>query len=73
MQLPCISIRKGDKTRAVIAGAVLLSPLVLLMRGKDVTIEKGTALTVYVDGDREVSLGAPATNGAAAVTAAVPR
>ena len=63
------SARKGeDKTGTVIAGTVLLSPLFLLMRGKDVTIEKGTALTVYVDGDREISLPPPPAN--AAVTTA---
>jgi hypothetical protein len=60
VRLRASSIRKGeDKTGAVIVGTVLLSPLFLLMRGKDVTIEKGTALTVYVDGDREISLSAP--------------
>ena len=52
----------------MIAGTVLLSPLFLLMRGKDVTIEKGTALTVYVDGDREISLPPPPAS--AAVTTA---
>lgn len=60
VRLRASSIRKGeDKTGTVIVGTVLLSPLFLLMRGKDVTIDKGTALTVYVDGDREISLAAP--------------
>lgn len=61
VRLRASSERKGqDKTGTVVVGTVLLSPLFLLMRGKDVTIEKGTALTVYVDGDREVSLAPPA-------------
>jgi hypothetical protein len=72
VRLRAESARKGDdKTRTVIAGTLLLSPLFLLMRGKDVTIEKGTALTVYVDGDREISLAPPPANVNAAVTAPV--
>jgi len=74
VRVRALSIRKGeDKTGAVIAGTLLLSPLFLLKRGKDVTIEKGTALTVYVDGDREVSLAPSGAHGNAAVTAAVPQ
>jgi hypothetical protein len=74
VRLRASSVRKGeDKTGAVVVGTVLLSPLFLLMRGKDVTIEKGTALTVYVDGDREISLAPPPANGTAAVTAGVPQ
>jgi hypothetical protein len=46
VRLRAESARKGeDKSRTVIAGTLLLSPLFLLMRGKDVTIDKGTALT----------------------------
>jgi len=74
VRLRAESARKGeDKSRTVIAGTLLLSPLFLLMRGKDATIDKGTALTVYVDGDREISLIPAAANGAAAVTAAGPQ
>jgi hypothetical protein len=74
VRLRAESTRKGDdKTRTVIAGTLLLSPLFLLMRGKDVTIEKGTALTVYVDGDREVSLAVAPANGNAAVVTAGPQ
>jgi len=74
VRLRAESTRKGDdKTRSVIAGTLLLSPLFLLMRGKDVTIEKGTALTVYVDGDREVSVAqSPANANAAATPAGAP-
>jgi hypothetical protein len=75
VRLRASSIRKGeDKTGTVIVGTVLLSPLFLLMRGKDVTIDKGTALTVYVDGDREISLTAPPAAAAnAAASSASPQ
>jgi len=66
IRLRASSARKGqDKSGTVVVGTVLLSPLFLLMRGKDITIEKGTALMAYVDGDREFSLPAPATSAPA--------
>lgn len=72
VRLRSSSARKGeDKTGTVIVGTVLLSPLFLIMRGKDVIIEKGTALTTYVDGDREISL--PVSPANAAVTTARPQ
>jgi hypothetical protein len=59
VRLRATSTRKGDdKTGTVIVGTVLLSPLFLIMRGKDITIPKGTVITAYVDGDREIVLGA---------------
>lgn len=75
VRLRASSIRKGeDKTGAVVVGTVLLSPLFLLMRGKDVVIDKGTALTVYVDGDREITLAPAAVSCTnAAATAAGPQ
>lgn len=53
--------RQGkDKTGTVIAGTVLLSPLFLLMHGKDIDIPKGTAFTAYIDGDYDLAAeGAP--------------
>jgi hypothetical protein len=53
--------RQGkDKTGTVIAGTVLVSPLFLLMHGKDVDIPKGTGFTAYIDGEHEISvLGIP--------------
>ncbi|MGO4880854.1 MAG: hypothetical protein ACLP59_08540 [Bryobacteraceae bacterium] len=57
LRLRASSTRKGeDKSGTVIVGAVLLSPLFLIMRGKDITIDKGTALIAYLDGDREIGL-----------------
>lgn len=49
--------RQGkDKTGTVIAGTVLVSPLFLLMHGKDVDIPKGTAFTAYIDGEHGISV-----------------
>lgn len=57
VRLRASSTRKGDdKTGTVIIGTVLLSPLFLIMRGKDVSIPKGTEVLAYVDGDREIML-----------------
>ncbi len=61
VRLRASSMRKGDdKTGTVIVGTVLLSPLFLIMRGKDVNIAKGTSVVAYVDGDREI--GGPPTS-----------
>lgn len=56
IRLRASSNRKGDdKTGTVIVGTVLLSPLFLIMRGKDIEIARGTAINAYVDGDREIA------------------
>jgi len=77
VRLRASSMRKGDdKTGTVIVGTVLLSPLFLIMRGKDVSIAKGTAVVAYVDGDRDVGLPragvSPAATAASAATPADP-
>ena len=60
LRLRASSTRKGeDKTGTVIVGTVLLSPLFLIMRGKDITIPKGTEIAAYIDGDREIALSSP--------------
>jgi hypothetical protein len=60
LRLRALSTRKGeDKTGTVIVGTVLLSPFFLIMRGKDITIPKGTEIPAYIDGDREVALSSP--------------
>jgi hypothetical protein len=52
VRLRASSTRKGaDKTGTVIIGTVLISPLFLIMRGKDVEIPQGTVFNAYVDGD----------------------
>src|SRR5262249_31014647 len=62
VRLRASSTRKGDdKSGTVIVGTVLLSPLFLIMRGKDINIAKGTAIVAYVDGDREIN--GPHTRG----------
>jgi hypothetical protein len=62
VRLRASSLRKGDdKSGTVIVGTVLLSPLFLIMRGKDVNVAKGTSIVAYVDGDREI--GGPKTRG----------
>jgi len=72
VRLRASSARKGeDKTGTVIVGTVLLSPLFLIMRGKDVIIPTGTNVIAYVDGDREIALtAAPATGIAPAAATA---
>jgi hypothetical protein len=57
VRLRASSARRGeDKTGTVIIGAVLLSPLFLIMRGKDIDIPRGTEFMAYVDGDRVIAL-----------------
>jgi hypothetical protein len=71
VRLRASSVRKGeDKTGTVIVGAVLLSPLFLIMRGKDVSIPMGTNVIAYVDGDREIALPSTLATGTAASAAA---
>lgn len=61
IRLRATSARQGeDKSGTVIVGTLLLSPLFLIMRGKDVNIPKGTQFTAYVDGDRDIAMGGPA-------------
>jgi hypothetical protein len=68
VRLRASSTKKGDdKTGTVIVGSVLLSPLFLIMRGKDVSIPRGTEIMAYVDGDREVAL--PGADGAPPIAA----
>jgi hypothetical protein len=66
LRLRASTTRKGDdRSGTVIVGTALLSPLFLILRGKDVTIPKGTSMMAYIDGDRDVML--PGEPGAAAL------
>jgi hypothetical protein len=57
LRLRATSSRKGDgKTGTVIVGTVLVSPLFLMMRGKDVEIPRGTEVVSYTDGDHQIAL-----------------
>jgi hypothetical protein len=52
--------RQGkDKTGTVIAGTLLVSPLFLLMHGKDVDVPKGATFTAYIDGEHSVAVQGP--------------
>ncbi len=74
VRLRANSTRKGEeKSGTVIVGTVLLSPLFLIMRGKDINIPKGTQFNAYVDGDREISLGGPPPTATPAVTSVPPQ
>ena len=66
VRLRASSLRKGEEKSG------LLSPLSLIMRGKDVTISKGTNFNAYVDGDRDIVLGGPTAAPAAAAAPAAP-
>ena len=43
-------------TKEVLVAAILLHPLFLVFKGHDVTIEKGTVFSAYVDNDYEIEL-----------------
>jgi hypothetical protein len=53
------TIKGGGNTRVAAAAAVAYGPAALLvMRGAHAEIRKGTMLSVYVDGERQVTVGA---------------
>ena len=66
VRLRATSLRKGEEKSG------LLSPLSLIMGGKDVNIPKGTYFNAYVDGDRDIVLGGPTAAPAAAPAPAQP-
>lgn len=73
LRLRASSSAKGkDKTGTVVATTLLVSPLFLLMHGKDVKVPKGTQFTAYIDGDREVALAPPPSAAPAAQAVAQP-
>lgn len=45
-------------TGGVIAAAAIVSPIFLLAKGKNVTVEKGRVFSAYVDKDYELTFGA---------------
>lgn len=46
-------------TAGVIAAAAIINPLALLVKGKNVTVEKGRVFSAYVGQDYELILGSP--------------
>lgn len=65
----------GAMTGAIVATSIVFfpaAPLFLFMKGKDITIPKGTDVTAFVQGDMHLDmarLSAPATPGAAPTSA----
>lgn len=53
------SFQGKNKQGGVIAAAVLVSPVALLLKGKDVTLEKGKKFRVYVDKDYKIDPANP--------------
>jgi len=73
VRLRASATRKGeDKTGTVIIGSVVLSPLFMIMRGKDINIPAGTEIMAYVDGDREISLSSPSATAVASAPPSTP-
>lgn len=70
----------GSTSVTTIASSIVTAPLSLLVKGKDITIPKGTEVTAYVHGDvrldevqfRALPLNAPKTGAIAAPAPAVP-
>jgi hypothetical protein len=63
-----LSERGRSNSDAVAATALLLTPLTLFVRGRDVSMKKGTEMTVYVDRSSRIE-AAPATAEVAAAAA----
>jgi hypothetical protein len=66
----------GAMTGAMVATAIVFfpaAPLFLFMKGKDITIPKGTEVTAFVEGDMKLDMAkfgaAPPTGAAATLTA----
>lgn len=55
------SFQGKNKQGGVIAAAVLLSPVALLFKGKDIVLEKGKKFRVYVDKDYTLDLSSTET------------
>lgn len=56
----------GAMTGAIVATSIVFfpaAPLFLFMKGKDITIPKGTEITAYINGDTELSPAKFAANG----------
>ncbi len=56
IRLRSIQYASGESiTDEVVVAAILLHPLFLLFKGKDVTVEKGTVFNAYIDRDYELT------------------
>jgi hypothetical protein len=52
---------EGDMSGARVAATVVASPVLVWVKGKDVTFEKGTETTAYVSGDARIDEAQPRT------------
>jgi len=53
---------EGDMSGARVAATIAASPVLVWVKGKDVTFEKGTETTAYVSGDVRIDEGMPRTD-----------
>jgi hypothetical protein len=53
---------QGDISGARVAATVVASPVLVWVKGKDVTFEKGTETTAYVSGDARLDESRPSTD-----------
>ena len=52
---------EGDMSGARVAATIAASPILVWVKGKDVTFEKGTETTAYVSGDARIDASQPRT------------
>ena len=55
---------EGDMSGARVAATIAASPVLVWVKGKDVTFEKGTETTAYVSGDARIDESPPRTGAA---------
>ena len=61
MELPTREKGEGDMSGARVAATIAASPVLVWVKGKDVTFEKGTETTAYVSGDVRMDQAPPRT------------
>jgi len=64
---------EGDMSGARVAATIAASPVLVWVKGKDVTFEKGTETTAYVSGDARIDEPQPRTGSTLAPDAAADR
>lgn len=64
---------EGGMSDARVAATVAAAPVLVWVKGKDVTFEKGTETTAYVSGDTRINESRPSTDSPAASDASVDR
>ena len=64
---------EGDMSGARVAATIAASPVLVWVKGKDVTFEKGNETTAYVSGDARLDESGPSANSPAASDASADR